>query len=410
MQLYQDSNGSGGYNVGDQLIGTTPTVNGGLYYFGNLTPTTGLTDTYIVVLPSGNFCAGGILVDYQGSTGSVEGNSDENNRDHGLDKAGKLACGDVVTSSPVTLTYGGEPINDGDVLTTSNLTIDFGFYNSVSLGNYVWLDIGSSGQVGATGFNNGRVDAGENGIPGVNMELYYDTNASGLFDAGDQFISTTTTNASGLYLFTNLSPTKSANTAYLVVISGTNFCLGGALFGDANSTGSVGGNSDVNNQDHGLEKTGGDQGCGDVVASTPVSVTVGDEPINDDDTDPNSNLTLDFGFWPFLNVNDVEVSIGDLVWYDVNNDGIAAPAEVGVDGVAVELYQDTNASGGYNAGDTLIDSVPTANGGLYFFGGLTPTVGITDTYLVVLPAANFCAGGVLVDYQGSTGSVERQQR
>ena len=283
-------------------------------------------------------------------------------------------------------------------------SFDFGFNNAVSLGNYVWFDVGPSGQNGAAGFNNGIAEVGEAGIGNVKLELYYDSNASGQFDAGDKRIMTTTTNSNGLYLFSNLSATQNVNTAYIVVVIGTNFCIGGALFGYNNSTGSVGGNSDLNNRDHGVQKTI-DIGCGDVVASTPVTLTVGGEPVNDDDTDPNSNLTIDFGFYPFLNVNDREVGLGDLVWFDVNNDGVAIPQEIGVDGVAVELYQDTNSSGAYNAGDVLVDTTTTANGGLYFFGGLTPTVGITDTYLVVLPAANFCAGGPLQDYQNSTGSV-----
>ena len=49
-----------------------------------------------------------------------------------------------------------------------------------------------------------------------------------------------------------------------------------------NSTGSVGGNSDQNNEDHGV--VSGTLGSGGLVASTPVSLTVNGEPINDPPT------------------------------------------------------------------------------------------------------------------------------
>ena len=222
------------------------------------------------------------LVLYQlTSPNKVDASPDGDIRDSDGIRAGNMAYVTFATGTP----------NQNDH------SFDFGFNNIVSLGNYVWADVGATGVNGSPGFNNGSVDAGETGIPGVKMELYYDTNATGLFDAGDKLISTTTTNASGLYLFTNLSATNSASTAYLVVITGTNFCYGGALFEDNNSTGSVTGNSDLNNRDHGLEKAG-NLGCGDVVASSPVSLTIGGEPVNDDDFDPRRlQLKFNAGLW-----------------------------------------------------------------------------------------------------------------
>jgi hypothetical protein len=54
-----------------------------------------------------------------------------------------------------------------------------------------------------------------------------------------------------------------------------------------------------------------------------------DDGVNDVDV----NLTIDFGFFR-------KVSLGNLVFYDVNNDGRAGTNE-GINGVTVELYDAT---------------------------------------------------------------------
>ncbi|NID13851.1 SdrD B-like domain-containing protein, partial [Fibrivirga algicola] len=69
----------------------------------------------------------------------------------------------------------------------SNTTLDAGFYQpTAGLGDYVFEDKNA----------NGIQDAGDVAIPGVVVTLY--TNGSA--------IATTTTNASGLYSFTGLTP------------------------------------------------------------------------------------------------------------------------------------------------------------------------------------------------------------
>src|SRR5262249_4677545 len=70
----------------------------------------------------------------------------------------------------------------------SNLTVDAGMYQVASLGDFVWLDSNS----------NGLQDAGEPGIAGVTVQLMDGT--------GTNVLASTTTNASGLYSFTNLMP------------------------------------------------------------------------------------------------------------------------------------------------------------------------------------------------------------
>src|SRR4029077_21031659 len=68
----------------------------------------------------------------------------------------------------------------------SDQTIDFGFYQPVMVGNFVWND--SNG--------NGVQDSGEPGIPGVTLTL------TGTTGAGVSVTQTTTTDANGLYQFT----------------------------------------------------------------------------------------------------------------------------------------------------------------------------------------------------------------
>ncbi len=91
-------------------------------------------------------------------------------------------------SGAVTLTLFGEPVDDGDADPNSNLSVDFGFVRALSLGNLVWTD----------GNDNGVVDAGESGIAGVTVRL--------LAANGVTVLQTTTTDASGHYLFGGLPP------------------------------------------------------------------------------------------------------------------------------------------------------------------------------------------------------------
>ncbi len=88
------------------------------------------------------------------------------------------------------------------------------------------------------------------------------------------------------------------------------------------------------------------------------------------------------------------VSVGDLVWFDYNNNGIYEPSagESGASGVTVELF---------NAGDTAGVSTPVATAttsatGRYLFLGV-PEGG----YFVHIPPAEFAAGQPLYGYDSS---------
>ncbi|MCG3209108.1 MAG: hypothetical protein FOGNACKC_02727 [Anaerolineae bacterium] len=253
------------YNtVSGTLIATTTTDSNGRYFFEYLP----LDISYTVQLAPENFTTG-VLSPYLQT---------------------RLTVGNPISDSnaSITATY----LANGYAITTTltpafteDLTLDYGFVPRMALGNQVWFDTNNNGV-----FNVGT----EPPISNVVVELYEDTDGSGDYTPGvDQFISTTTTLAGGFYTFTNLFPGS-----YLVVITDTNFAPGGALDGYITSTTAVSGNSDLNNNNHGVAT--GALGAGGYVASTVVDLVALTEP----DDGGNANYTIDFGF--------VRYDFGDL--------------------------------------------------------------------------------------------------
>ncbi|MFN8489126.1 MAG: SdrD B-like domain-containing protein [Caldilineaceae bacterium] len=257
----------------------------------------------------------------------------------------------------------------------ANWHVDFAFTPVlVSLGNLVWYDTN----------NNGQVDTGEYGISGVKVSLYQDANSDGAYTPGvDTFITTTTTSASGYYSFTNLAPSSSLSTRYLVVIAGANFVSGGTLAYYQSSTGSVSASNTTNSQDNGVDGTLNTSGLGGYIASRAIDLTVGAQPTNDGDTSTsnpltaavgvadtlpnpsNTNWTVDFGFY--------KLTLGNQLWYDQNNNGLYEPAngETGLSGVPVALL----------SGGTVVLTTTTDAQGVYTFTGL-----ISGTYQVRITA------------------------
>ena len=104
-------------------------------------------------------------------------------------------------------------------------------------------------------------------------------------------------------------------------------------------------------------------------------------------------------------------TIGDTVWVDANADQLRNPGEVGLAGITVQLYQDTN-------GDGLPDGAPVATtvtgpGGAYLFSGIAangvldyvvtmntgqaPLTGYTATTFTLFSYPNLPSGAVRVD-------------
>ncbi len=152
-------------------------------------------------------------------------------------------------------------------------------YLLMSLGDRLWLDDGNGNAAKAY---NGLFDTGELAVPeGVTVTL--------VVSGTNTPIATTTTDASGKYLFTGLNPGN-----YQVIVNAQNFALGSELAGYVSTlTTEPDPNTNGDNNDNGLDdpdptvagiRTGG------------ITLTLGQEPTTDGDSNPNSNLTLDLGF------------------------------------------------------------------------------------------------------------------
>lgn len=184
----------------------------------------------------------------------------------------------------------------------NNHTYDVGFVRGMSLGNRVWFDTGA-----VADFDDGQRDAAEVGVAGVTLSLFA---ANGAGAPVGPVIATDTTDANGFYLFDALLPGN-----YVVRVDAGNFAAAGPLFGYVTSTPTSGTtNNDVDRDDNGLNDPGY---LANGIFSALVTLALDTEPVNEgtelsgntlqdgpnsrglsNPTDNNSNLTVDFGFWP----------------------------------------------------------------------------------------------------------------
>ncbi len=304
------TNAAGEYYFSSAVTGTVP---GGVYNVTGLTPNTAGFQLRIALNQP---ALGGRVPTIANADATANGDSRDSD---GITVAG---------NSVITVATGGSGFN--------NHTYDFGFVTvSLALGDLVWYDTN----------DNGIVDVGEVPIGGVDVLLYRD-NGDGVFDqTTDTNIGGQTTSAAGLYLFTGLAAGN-----YFVQIPAAEFGGGQTLSGYQNSTGQQPGDN-ANNRDHGVPAPVAGQG----IVSELVTLSVNGEPITDGDTDPNTNLTIDFGFY--------RLSLGDFVFIDTDNSGTFNAGDTPRDGVAVELLN--------GPGTVVLQTTVTAGGGLYTFTGLT---------------------------------------
>ena len=362
VQLFA-SNGITEIQVGpDGLLGTADDAPGGMltdvsgnYSFGNLPE-----GDYIVKIfpPTGYESSTGTI----GSpTGAYEGAPDPDNEidndDNGTMGTG-FNIGRIITETLSIAAGDADLITDDATGSTSDNTIDLGIYRPHSLGNYVWYDTD----------RDGSFDVGENGIFGVQVNLYPDTNQDGEPDGAA--ILSTTTSANGYYLFTDVPGGD-----YVVGIDPGNFAGSAALEDYASSGTSLSGNTEMiapmvnanatDSDDNGTLETAGSY-SGYVLSST-INLDADEpllEPITPDHPvdltpDAQTNYSVDFGFY-------LTASLGDTVWVDADADGIQDAGEVGIDNLVVYLID--------AAADTLLDSTYTNPDGFYEFDRLAPDV------------------------------------
>lgn len=191
-----------------------------------------------------------------------------------------------------------------------------------AIGDFVWNDLD----------RDGIQDPGEPGLEGVLVLLY---------DAAGNFLGSDTTDANGAYRFSGL-------------------CAGLYLVDVDEST-----------LPPGFEPTAPGQGGNPATDSngpldgSPAEVTLA--------TDKSLDATIDFGYQV-----PCSGSLGDLVWLDLDQNGLQSLDEPGIEGVTV-LLLDAN-------GATLASTVTDA-GGIYGFGGLC-----AGTYGVQVDATTLPAG------------------
>ncbi|WP_028490236.1 SdrD B-like domain-containing protein [Thiothrix lacustris] len=219
----------------------------------------------------------------------------------------------------------------------------------LEVGNRVWQDTNG----------NGIQDADEAGIDNVDVTLTCGIDAA-----------TVKTANGGQFLFSNKAHAtfmKPGASCKITVALGQT-ALNGLSVTKQNADGVTDNNTSTDLRDS------------DAIPSGEITFTVGNAGEN--------NHTLDIGYkmTPALH------SIGNRVWIDANNNGVADIGESAVSaGVKLDLK---NASGG------VLNTTTTDVNGRYLFSGLD-----AGSYQVCVSADNFAASAVLAYYTASTGKT-----
>ncbi len=282
-RVWLDSNGNGQQDIGESgvanvtvnlkdangnIVGTQSTDANGNYLFTNLTP-----GTYSVafVAPAGYIFT---------------------SQDQGAD----------ATDSDANSTMGATiqtVLDSGE----SDRTWDAGLQQKASIGDRVWLDKNA----------NGVQDLGEAGLSGVTVNL---------LNAAGAVIGSTTTNASGNYLFSALNPGDYA----IQVVAPAGYTVTGKDLGGNDAT-----DSDI-----------------DAVTGKTINTTL---------ISGENDLSWDAGLYR-------KAAIGDKVWLDKNANGVQDAGEAGIGGITVNLL---NA-----AGTVILSTTTTDANGNYLFNNLVP--------------------------------------
>ncbi len=281
------------YDAAGVKVASATTDAAGFYSFTGLFANTSYTEEF--VKPAGTVF-----------TGAMAG------ADAGIDSNADVTTGKYTLVTPATGANSATAPDDP--------TIDAGLVELVSVGDYVWFDANRDGQQ----------STGELPVAGVVVNLY---------DAAGALVKTTTTNASGFYSFTDLLAgasytvefVKPADTVFTTALTG------------ATATDS---NADVVSGKYSFTAPA----TGNNSATTP------DDP------------TIDAGLIEL-------VSIGNVVWWDTNRDGLQTEGELPVAGVVVNLY---------DAAGVKVATATTDATGFYSFTNLL--AGASYTVEFVKPA------------------------
>ena len=197
------------------------------------------------------------------------------------------------------------------------------------IGNRVWQDLNEDGI---------QQKPTEPGVNGVTVNLYEDSECNG---TADTLLQSTETQDGGWYKFTELSPSKT----YIIEVllpEGNAFTAKYAL---------------------GINHSGRDS---DINTSSGLTDCIRVEA---------NKVYADFDAG-LIEASQATVTIGNRVWQDLNEDGVQQkPTEPGVNGVTVNLYEDSECNG---SADLLLQTTQTLNGGWYSFAA----VSTAKTYVI----------------------------
>ena len=215
---------------------------------------------------------------------------------------------------------------------------------SIQIGNRVWFDADADGVQ----------DPGEQALNGVIVEL---------LDSSDAVTATTTTDTKGTYYFNTIT----ASADYKVRLAQTNYDAGGVFA----SGGTHAGKGKLTTADAGsADSLDSDAKLVNNLPTIAVNVSA-------------TTHTFDFGMSPGL-------ELGNLVWFDIDNDGVRDSGEAAAPGVTVNLLDGSGAQ---------IMSQVTDSDGHYVFTGLS-----AGPYSVEIPSSMFSSGAPLEGWYVSTGS------
>ena len=304
-------------DVDGNVVGTVTTDADGLYSFDHLP-----------VLPAGEH----YTVHLDGGSSALDGyvpTSPEAGDDRAVDSSTGFA-------------ESGDLTDDGD----RDPTLDFGFVEEpvappaeVSVGDKVWFDVDGDG----------IQDDADPGIGGVTLTL---TGPDGgeVTDVFGNPVGPVQTATDGMYSFDHL-PVLPAGEHYTVHLDGGS----PALDGYVPTTAGVGDDRAVDSSTGSAEST---------------------DLTDDGDRDP----TLDFGFVAAPVEPPAEVSVGDVVWFDTDGDGVQDAGEPGIEGVTLTI---TGPDGGAvtDVDGNVVGPVATDADGLYSFDHL-PVLPAGEHYTV----------------------------
>ncbi len=244
------------------------------------------------------------------------------------------------------------PVRVGN-LGETNHSYDFGFIQTLAVGNLVFFDANGDGDR----------DPGEPGLPGVTVTLLNPDTTTALQTNGVPF-PPVVTDANGNYVFSSVPEGD-----YIVKITAPSGLV--ATVGGADPDG-----SSVDNDSNGVL-------VGVNMAQTPVfSLSVGDEPVSED-ADENTDFTVDFG----LILAPGTTAVGNFVFNDSNQDGLSI-GDSGLAGATVELCAADGVSPATDNNGNIVPSQVTGSEGTYLFSNLVDG----GVYVVkVTPPLNFAA-------------------